>query len=105
MGKANSKTILTFGEIKERIIPLLNRYGIKRAGLFGSYAREQGSSSSDLDFVLDVPDSMDFSELMGLQELLKEVLDKEVDIVEFSELKGEMKYNVLKDMVLLYEQR
>ena len=74
MKETYSKIILSIDDVKRLIIPLLNKYGIRRAGLFGSYARNQGASTSDLDFVLDVPESMDFSELMGLQELLKESL-------------------------------
>jgi len=40
-----------------------------------------------------------------LRELLKKKLKKDVDIVEFSELKGKMRDEILKEMVILYEQR
>ena len=105
MKEPYSDTILSIDDVKRLAIPLLIRYGIKRAGLFGSYARSQGTETSDLDFALDVPEDMDFSELMGLQELLKQSLNKDVDIVEFCELKEEMRDNILKDMVILYEKR
>jgi len=32
---------MTIEEIKERIIPILQRYGIKKAAIFGSLAKEK----------------------------------------------------------------
>jgi predicted nucleotidyltransferase len=36
-------------QIKERIMPVAQRYGVKRVMLFGSYARGEAAEDSDVD--------------------------------------------------------
>lgn len=38
-------------EIKRIILPILQRYGVKRAGLFGSYVRGEAKERSDIDIL------------------------------------------------------
>lgn len=45
----DSKKVLTLKKIKETIKPILNSYGIKDIYLFGSYARGEANSQSDID--------------------------------------------------------
>jgi len=40
-------------EIKKRIIPILNKHAIRKAGIFGSYVRQQESQESDIDLLLN----------------------------------------------------
>ena len=42
--------IHTIEEIREKIIPIAKKYGIKKISLFGSYARGEATKNSDLDF-------------------------------------------------------
>ena len=42
----------TLEEIKHKSIPLAQKYGVKRLGLFGSYARGEADDNSDLDFLI-----------------------------------------------------
>ena len=53
--------VFTIEEIKKRIIPIVVKYGINSFSLFGSYARDEATEDSDLDFVMDKGD------LKGLQ--------------------------------------
>ena len=39
-------------EIRQKAIPIAKRYGVRRLGLFGSYARGKQTESSDLDFLI-----------------------------------------------------
>lgn len=43
-------------EISKKIIPIIAQYNIQRAYFFGSYARGEQRSDSDLDILLEVPD-------------------------------------------------
>ena len=45
--------MLTVEEIKARIRPLCREYGIKRAFLFGSYARGNSTEASDVDIRIE----------------------------------------------------
>ena len=46
--------ILTYGEISAIVRPLLVQYGLRGASVFGSYARGEATSSSDIDLLIDI---------------------------------------------------
>jgi len=43
--------------ITEQTLPILARYGVTKAGIFGSFARSEPSAWSDLDLVVDLPEN------------------------------------------------
>lgn len=45
--------ILTLEEIKKRSVPIAIKHGVNSLGLFGSYARNDATEESDLDFIMD----------------------------------------------------
>ncbi|MCL1999258.1 MAG: nucleotidyltransferase domain-containing protein [Turicibacter sp.] len=51
---------MTKERIIETVTPILEKYPVKRAGLFGSYARGEQNEDSDIDILLE------FSESIGL---------------------------------------
>jgi len=91
-------------EIKENIKPLVTKYGITRAGIFGSYARGDTNENSDIDLIFDFAKDFGLIELSGLKISLEEKLGKKVDIVEFSSLDPIIKDKILSEAVLIYEQ-
>ena len=48
MQRADSKQIQT---IKKKIVPTLKKYGIKKAGIFGSFVRGEQKKKSDSDLL------------------------------------------------------
>ena len=54
--------------------------GVKRIGLFGSYAREEANEGSDVDILVEL-ESPDFEKLMDLQMFLENSLDKSIDLL------------------------
>ena len=48
-----SNKIYTIDEIRKIISPIATRYGVERMFLFGSYARGEATTQSDLDFRLE----------------------------------------------------
>jgi len=45
-------------EIKEKITPILQRYGIKKAAIFGSLAKGEAKISSDVDILVEIKSDM-----------------------------------------------
>ena len=45
--------IYSVGDLRAIIAPIAARHGVERVYLFGSYARGEATSSSDLDFRVD----------------------------------------------------
>lgn len=65
--------------------PLLSkRYGVNRLGIFGSTARDEATSSSDLDVVVEMP-PLGLWESVGFQQELEETLGVSVDLVRYRE--------------------
>lgn len=56
------------------------KMGVKRIGLFGSYAREEANEGSDVDILVEL-ESPDFEKLMALQAFLENSLDKSIDLL------------------------
>lgn len=48
-------TTLTIEEIKEKVVPILKRYGVTHAGIFGSCARGEMREDSDVDTLVELP--------------------------------------------------
>jgi len=72
--------------IKTRIKPILKKYGIKKAGIFGSSAREE-SEVNDLDLLVKIDKKISLLDFIGIQQELEDELDMKVDLVEYSAIK------------------
>ncbi|PIP77478.1 MAG: toxin-antitoxin system toxin subunit [Ignavibacteria bacterium CG22_combo_CG10-13_8_21_14_all_37_15] len=59
---------------------LIKEYGLKRIGLFGSFARDEQKNDSDIDIIIETSEP-DFSTFAGTLILLEKVLGKKVDLV------------------------
>ncbi|MBU1622413.1 MAG: nucleotidyltransferase domain-containing protein, partial [Nanoarchaeota archaeon] len=61
-------------EIQRKVVPLLKKYGVVRAGIFGSYARGEQKKKSDLDLLIEVKKKSKFSlfDLVGLEMKLEQ---------------------------------
>ena len=70
-------------ELKRRIAPVAEKYGLQAVYLFGSYARSEATEQSDVDILIDRAGSMIFGmfEMGGLYEDLCASVGKEVDLV------------------------
>ena len=74
-------SVLTIKQIKESIIPILNRHQIDEVYLFGSYARGEANNNSDIDIYCNSGDIKTLIEQHDLQDELEKVLNKKIDIV------------------------
>lgn len=75
-------------EILRRELPYLaSQYGVKRIGLFGSFAKEIQKDDSDIDVVVEFkkPIGLEFVEFA---ECLEKVLGKKTDILTPDGIKG-----------------
>ena len=94
--------VLSIKEIKDRIKPILNKFGINNIYLFGSYARGEAKSTSDVDIYCDKGNIKTFIDQGNLEDELKEALNKEVDIVfDSSYMDDFFKEQIMGDMIKL----
>ena len=74
-------SILTIKQIKERIKPVMERHSIQNVYLFGSYARGEANSNSDVDIYCDSGDVDTLFKAVAFNDELEEALGKKVDVI------------------------
>ena len=88
--------VLETSEIRAMVLPLLERYGMRSASLFGSYAE------SDIDILLEGGFGFRPLDIFGVAEDLHRASGKQVDVFEVSELDaGTFRDTVLREAVRL----
>lgn len=91
--------------IRKKILPIMERYGIKKAGLFGSWARGESHPKSDIDILVEIVKDISLFGFIELKLELEEVLGTHVDLVEYNTIKPLLRNRILKEEVVLYEER
>lgn len=90
---------MTIEEIKDKILPILKKYGVKRAGIFGSVARGESTEESDIDILVEIEGRMSLLDFAGLKLELEEILGRKVDLGEYSAIKPLIREEILKEVV------
>ena len=73
-------------ELKSIILSLLRKYHAERAILFGSYARNEAVSLSDIDLVVIGGSDFDPTDVFSIADDLHRQTGKDVDVYELSEI-------------------
>lgn len=90
---------MTIEEIKDKIAPILKKYGVKKAGIFGSVARGESTEESDIDILVEIEGRMSLLDFAGLKLELEEILGRKVDLGEYSAIKPLIREEILKEVV------
>ena len=88
-------------EIKRKILPILQPYGVKRVGLFGSYVRGEMREDSDIDILVEIEKDISLLDFVGLKLEIEEALGKEVDLVEYNTIKPLLRERILSEQVII----
>jgi len=86
-------------ETIQRIKGKLPTFKVEHIYLFGSVARNESHSGSDLDFLVEFSETVSLFELIHLKNFLEEVFQRKVDVVPRSSLREELKAEILKDAI------
>jgi len=88
-------------------IEILAQYPIKRAAFFGSAARMELNSESDVDILVEFLPNTRGLEFFGLRVDLEDALGRPVDLITWNALaksKAGFKQNVEREVRLIYER-
>ena len=97
-----SRPILTRDEISYAVTSLAEEYGARKVSLFGSYARGEATSDSDVDLLLD-KGAIKGIEVLDFQDELSARLGRPVDVVTTAGASERFLDRVSNDAVVLYE--
>ena len=88
-------------EIKRKILPILKKYGVTKAGIFGSVVRGEETRESDIDILVEINTRMSLLDFVGLKLELEDVLGIPVDLGEYSAIKPIVKEQILSEEVAI----
>ena len=86
-------------EIKKKIVPILEKYGVKRAGIFGSVVRGEAGIDSDVDILVELPKGASLLDLVGLKIELEEELERKVDVLTYDSIYHLLRQPILNEQV------
>lgn len=89
----------TVASLADQMRPILARYGVVRAGVFGSYARGDETVESDLDLLVEFPAGASLLDLVGLELELREELGVHVDANTYRAIHPLLRDRILEDEI------
>ena len=78
---------------------LYKKYKVTEIGIFGSFVRGEYKKRSDIDILVDFEEVPDLLEFIDLEEYLRKLLKKKVDLVRKDAVRHELKDRILKEVV------
>ena len=88
-------------ETINRIREVLTGHGIRRAYLFGSFARKE-RTYRDIDIAIETPrGKFSLLDLVGIEQELQDRTGKKVEVVIYRAIKPRIKENIKKDLAPL----
>lgn len=91
--------------ISVKIIPILKKFNIKKASLFGSYVRGEQNLKSDIDLLIEPPSGMSLFDLAGMKIEIDKILEKNTDIVTYRSIDPLLKDIILNEEKVFYEKK
>ena len=95
----NAKDILQ--RLRELKPELMARYKVRGIGLFGSWARKEQDTDSDIDLLVDFDSEADLFDLIGLSLYLEDEFGRSVDVVPRKALREELQATVLQQVMTI----
>ena len=91
-------------EQQDIIIETLKPFNPTYIGLFGSYARNEETETSDIDLLIDLAyPRLTLFDIGGLYADLEKKLNSKIDLAFKNNLKEAFKPTILKDLIVLYK--
>ena len=93
--------VLTLSEIRSIVKPLAEKYHISEVYIFGSYARNEATSASDIDFLVFGGKDFRLTSVFAFAEELRMQIRKEIDVFEITEVNRDSTFyeTIMKEKV------
>lgn len=92
------KKLKALKKLIPKIIEVLKKNNVKKAGIFGSYARGEEKKDSDIDILIDSPRGIGFG-FAGIQLELEDKLKKKIDLITYKYISPYLKDRILKEEI------
>lgn len=86
-------------KIKKEAVPVLRRYGVVKAGVFGSFVTGKINKDSDIDILIKFKGRQSLLDIVRMERELKDNLRRKIDLVEYCIIHPRVKQRVLMEEV------
>ncbi|HLB52473.1 MAG TPA: nucleotidyltransferase family protein [Chlamydiales bacterium] len=98
----SQKTSCTLDWIKKKVLPILKKHTVKKAAIFGSFARGESKAKSDIDIVIQYKSkTKSLFDLIDLKSDLEETLGRKVDIITYNSIYWRLREQILAEQVVI----
>src|SRR5262245_48099258 len=96
------KKINTVSGITRKVLPILRRHAVKKAAIFGSFARGEATSNSDVDFLIEYnTKNKSLFDLVDLKSELEDTLERKVDLITYRSIYWRLRKQILAEQVVI----
>jgi predicted nucleotidyltransferase len=88
-------------KIKEKILPVLRKHGIKKAAICGSFAKGEESEDSDIDILVEISEDLSLFDFVGIKLEIEKIVGREVDLIEYDTIKSAIKESLLEEEIAI----
>ncbi len=92
---------MSIEDVQNRVVPILKRHGVTKAGIFGSLARGEAGSDSDIDILVQIEQDISLLDFIGLKQEIEDALGQKVDLVEYEAIKPLIRERILREQVAI----
>jgi len=92
-----------YEELYKKVISILEKHGIKRILVFGSYARGEATSESDLDIIAEFPKGTSLLDHIRIENELSETLKIKIDLLSKNGISPYLIDNIMKEAIVILE--
>jgi uncharacterized protein len=104
LAKQRYTIVMTIDEVKTKVTPVLEQYGVEYAAVFGSVSRGEDRPDSDVDLLVRLGHPTGMIKYMRLISGLEDSLNKKVDLVTEQSLDKFIRPYVIPDLKTIYEK-
>lgn len=89
-------------EIKRKVVPILKKFAVTKAAIFGSVVRGENRKNSDVDILVEIENKrVSLLDFVGMKLEIEDVLGKKVDLVEYCTIKPLIRKRILSEQVVI----
>jgi hypothetical protein len=89
-------------ELQRIIAPILEKNGVVKASVFGSFARGDDKPDSDIDLLVELDEPKGLLFLAGLKFDLEDATGRQIDLLTYGAVNPRLEQHIYKDEVKIY---